>query len=209
MPLIARSWLYGKILTLNVTPPHHDNDARQLTRISRRAHLPHQIQFSDTEMPTNELAFFLKTRYLGCLEWITRPFLFYSTTAVAFPPGLASDQCPAMQLQVVTLLAQQCVDVCGSLIAIISHHHRHGGIWALLRKSFSAALLLIAAAVSSAAAQRRSPELATTNARPPGDWKDSVVLAIATIRRWESGVSDLSWMRQTLERLLEVALATT
>lgn len=176
----------------------------------RRAHLPHQIKFSDAEMPDNELAFFLKTRYLGCLEWISRPFLFYSITVAIFRPDPTVDSSSAVQLQVVTLLAQQCVDVCEQLIAIVSRHHRHGGIWALLRRSFGAALLLLAAAVSVTGVERReSPGLVTISLQPSDDWQGSVGLAIATIRKWENGVADLCWMRQVLERLLEATLAVT
>lgn len=146
----------------------------------RRAHLPQQIQFSDTEMPSNELAFFLKTRYLGCLEWISRPFLFYVTSQPSTDPE-------TMKL---IPLAQQCIDTCMSLIEIISCHHRHGGIWGLLRKSFGAAVLLMMGA------KRR------TILHLPNDWSKWVNLSISTIHVWETGAPDLKWMRQTLERIL-------
>lgn len=169
-------------------------------------------------MPPNELSFFLKTRYLSCLEWISRPFLFYSTTAPIFQPEpVATDpSSPAMRQQVTTLLSQQCVDVCGPLIAVIARHHRHGGIWALLRRSFGAALLLLVSVMASSATvvQRRRDEedlgrpVTTASPQLPDDWRESVGLAIATIRKWETGVADLCWMRRTLEKLLEATLAS-
>ena len=141
--------------------------------------MPKQIQFSDTEMPSNELAFFLKTRFLVCLEWISRPFLFYATSQPATDPVITK----------ILPLAQQCLDACMSLIEIISCHHRHGGIWGLLRKSFSAAVLLMVGGKRSAILKL------------PKDWPTWVSLSITTINVWESGASDLVWMRQTLERL--------
>lgn len=44
---------------------------------NRRTSLPPLLRFFDTEHPKNEFCFFLKTRYLNCLEWIRRPFLYY------------------------------------------------------------------------------------------------------------------------------------
>ncbi|KAJ2992960.1 hypothetical protein NUW58_g1989 [Xylaria curta] len=67
-----------------------------------REHLPHQIRFDDANVPQNEFALFLQTRYLCCIEWLSRPFLFYVVHQRS-----TRDITP----QLITL-AQQCVHVC-------------------------------------------------------------------------------------------------
>lgn len=134
-------------------------------------------------MPRNELSFFLKTRYLGCLEWIHRPFLFYLCHRPNDNPYIPR----------VLPLAQAAVDLCSLLIPLITRHHRHGGIWGLLRKSFTCSLLLVAASKTAHHGTLRLPD----------HWSSLVRLSIMTIEKWDSGSRDLRWMKEILETLLE------
>lgn len=132
-------------------------------------------------MPSNEFAFFLQTRYLGCLQWIHTPFLYYiSTRADEVDP----------YLQKVAPLAQTCVDVSATLIGKIACHHRHGGIWALLRRSFGCAMLLVVTA------KMNRPDLVHL----PEEWEELLRLSISTIQVWgrDAGAGDLEWMQNFL-----------
>ena len=163
-------------------------------------------------MPHNELAFFLKTRYICCLEWISRPFLFYALQAgPAIPshPMLPADGATTGMASSVFFLAYKHLDEGVRLVDIVSRHHRHGGIWGLIRRSFGTALVLLAVAASAADKRQTAPSSGAVPGplRAPDDWPASVRLAIATIRHWENNVTDLQWMRRTLEHLLETTLA--
>lgn len=165
------------------TISHHGALHEEL--LSWRNHLPEQLQFSDDGMPPNELAFFLQTRYLGCLLWMHTPFLYYFSTR-----SDESDSCLAR----VAPLAQKCVDVCTALIPNIASHHRHGGIWALLRRSFGCSVLLVVAAKTN------RPDLLCA----PQDWEELLRLSVRTIHTWgkEAKAADLEWMGNLL---LEIA----
>ncbi|KAL1856884.1 hypothetical protein VTK73DRAFT_8216 [Phialemonium thermophilum] len=180
----------------NITAVLHQHLAYAEELALWRAHLPRQIQFSDNEVPPNELAFFLKTRYLGCLEWLYRPFLYYMTSS---PPPSSSDSsgrtaAPAQQMrQVVAPLAERCLLACRELITVVAQHHRHGGIWVLVRRTFNAAVLLLAGA--QLWAERGADGMVPL----PDGWQASVQLAISTVRKWEDGAADLVRMRQILQ----------
>lgn len=149
---------------------------------NRRTNLPPSLRFFDAEHPRNEFCFFLKTRYLNCLEWIHRPFLYY----ICHQP----DDAHASHL---VPLAQHCVNICTAIIPLISKHHRHGGIWGLMRRSFGCALLLVAA----------NEKRALLGGDLPNSWRDMVRLSIETIDKWQSGTSDLHRMAQSLKDILD------
>ncbi|KAH8881162.1 hypothetical protein GQ53DRAFT_754622 [Thozetella sp. PMI_491] len=146
-----------------------------------RSHLPEQLQFPDHDMPANELAFLLQTRYLCSLQWIYMPFLYYISIR-------ATDS--DLYLPKVAPLAQACVDSSANLIPIIARHHRHGGVWGLLRKSFSCAITLVVA--------RKVEMLGLLTL--PANWEELVQLSTETIQKWgaEATVGGLMQMVDTL-----------
>lgn len=147
-----------------------------------RKHLPEVLSFADQTVPDNELALFLKTRYLSCMQWLHQPFLYHilhSNEVVNHATG--RHQC--------LIAAQECLQNCTDLMLLIAAHHRHGGVWALLRKSFACAVLLLAATTS--------PLLNPTT----DDLQPLLDLTLRTIRRWNYDSVDLTWMQQTFFKI--------
>lgn len=151
-----------------------------------RTHLPETLRFSDEEVPDNELALFLKTRYLGCWEWIHRPFLYY----MLHQPSAATPVAAVAAAHTFAPLARECLQTCSELILLTARHHRHGGVWALVRKSFGAAVMILAASkVDTLEVQVGDiPMLADTT--------------MQMIRQWNNDSTDLTWMEQTFAQVL-------
>jgi len=150
---------------------------------SWHSHLPPQLVFPNplatptgqpVDIPSNELSFFLMTRYVGVMEWIHRPFLYLVLHTTD------ENSLPAQS----RVLAQKTLELSATLIRLVAAQHRHGGIWGLIRRSFGAATLLISAARSIGILRNAAlyPTLSL-----PRDWVELVELSLETIRSWEGG----------------------
>ena len=142
--------------------------------------------------PTNELSFFLQTRYLDVLEWIYRPAL---DAVLNGDPGAVGNS---------ELIgpASQAIDCAAAMVMIVSTHHRHGGVWGLARRMFGAALVLIAVAIHSRNSKQQLILPLTRGFEVYGE------LAITTIQRWNAdGGGDMQAMVRTLRQLMDMALS--
>ncbi|KAI1372746.1 hypothetical protein F4677DRAFT_456315 [Hypoxylon crocopeplum] len=175
---------------------------------SWRNQLPLQLQFPGSSnsldcpgRPGNELSFFLQTRYLCVIELLYRPLLY---CALHYHPSRTrvhyTDLFP---------LAQQSINASCILIRLVATHHCHGGTWILTRRSFGCSLLLVAVArykFHKGGPENRLSPLGGHCFQLPPDWLGVLRMTLASLRRWEgSGARDVQWMRETLERLIDIA----
>ncbi|KAH8586028.1 vegetative cell wall protein gp1 [Bisporella sp. PMI_857] len=144
------------------------------------AHLPSQIQFTESETPNNEFSFLLRGMYFNSQEWIYRPLIYYVICQPHHDPN---------RYQILPL-AQKMLKYCTVLIPLYEQHHRHGRTWSIARRSTGCALLILA----SVRSQIIDPFI---------DWKAMVRITIQTLQRWENDAKDLLWAKQVLEQLFE------
>ncbi|KAH7064205.1 hypothetical protein BKA63DRAFT_180642 [Paraphoma chrysanthemicola] len=144
------------------------------------SHLPLSIQFDKPDPPDNELSFFLQGRFYQWRAYVFTPLLYY---AVHHP---AQQSIPPEVLA----FSREAVSIYAARILHNDNHHRHGGTWFTCRGTFASALLILGVV------HRSNPNLL-----PPVDWESLVIVAISTLKRWESQSGDIRRLRETLEKL--------
>ncbi|KAI8716963.1 Fungal-trans domain-containing protein [Fusarium sp. LHS14.1] len=143
-----------------------------------RFHLPHIVQFDDDQVPDNEFAYGLRSRFLEWNELLLRPILYYVL-------HLPSDQ---TALPECVELAEKAVHACVQKIHEYQHTLRHGGSWFITRRIFTYACLVLAAA--------RQPE---RRIKLPVRWGSAIRVAIETLRFWSQDAADVRHMASTLD----------
>lgn len=148
-----------------------------LTR-ERRFHLLTIVQFDDDQVPDNEFAFGLRSRFLEWNELLLRPILYHVL-------HLPSDQTAPPEC---VELAEKAVHVCVQKIHEYQHTLRHGGSWFITRRIFADACLVLAAA--------RQPE---RRIKLSVRWGSAIRVAIETLRFWSQDAADVRHMALTLD----------
>lgn len=137
-------------------------------------HIPAMFAIQD-EHPSDELTFFLRSRFLDFQERIWQPFLYIQ---------LHADISPADR-EIVKPRAEKCVELMVQYVRLISIKHRHHGSWYGARQLFTRALLLLAAVQSG-------------NVQVPSDWTVIIELAMNNLEYWEGEAPDLKIARLAL-----------
>ncbi|KAI8675992.1 Fungal-trans domain-containing protein [Fusarium keratoplasticum] len=145
-----------------------------------RFHLPAIVQFDDEQVPDNEFAFGLRSRFLEWNELLLRPILYHVL-------HLPSDQ---IALPECVELAEKAVHGCVQKIHEYQHTLRHGGSWFITRRIFGYACLVLAAA--------RQPE---RRIKLPLRWGSAIRVAIQTLRFWSQDAADVRHMTSTLDMM--------
>lgn len=167
-----RSWLED----IDKFLPRHAECHRQIVEMQN--HLPIGLHSNDVEMPPNELAFFLRSRFLECQLLILQPFLYYVVHNTTSSANAAAVQ-----------LAQDSLFYCAQSIRNAAMLNRHGGTWFALRGTFTAGMMLLAAVLDS------------EHLKMLEDWEKLAQSALETLRLWSSGVSDVQAMQRVLEKV--------
>lgn len=132
------------------------------------------MRYEPTTAPSNEMGFYLMSRFEEWSECVLRPLAYYALHRPAPAP--------------VATLAQRHMALCERCILRCAGYDRHGGTWMVLRRAFRCALVMLAAVVAGGPV------------KAPEAWRELVGTAIGTLRRWEGGARDLGRMRRVLER---------
>lgn len=167
---------------ITVFVPRHAECDRQINEL--RSHLPGEVQFDDVGFPSNELAFFLKGRFLECHVVILQPFLYYIVHTAS---STVNDN--ALRL------AQECIRYCAERIRHTRIMNRHGGTWFGLRGLFASTMMLLGAA------------LEPDHVKMPGDWPELAELAIETLHMWSPGLPDIEAMLSVLRKVYQCTKA--
>lgn len=144
----------------------------------RSSHIPPQIDWNDSKLANDEIAYLVRNRELHIREWIHRPFLYY---IIHQPPG---DPYYTQALD----LAQICLELCVEHLLQTSQHHRHHGTWYVARAAMARGLLIFAAAKSG-------------KIRLPEGSKEALVMARRTLEKWSTEAPDLKRALATWDKV--------
>lgn len=141
-------------------------------------HLPPTIRPSvDPEIPSSDqLSFFLQSRFLGGREAILRPFFYYVLHHNGGPVS-----------QAVLSRANEYVDLTRGLIIHLRKHRRHGGIWYALRGIWGLAMIILAIVHAQ-----------IESLPPPADWLELIRISLQMLRTWSVEAADVRQMYDTL-----------
>lgn len=145
---------------------------------NRSSHIPPQIDWNDSKLANDEIAYLVRNRELHIREWIHRPFLYY---IIHQPPG---DPYYTQALD----LAQICLELCVEHLLQTSQHHRHHGTWYVARAAMARGLLIFAAAKSG---KIRLPERSG----------EALAMARRTLEKWSTEAPDLKRALATWDKV--------
>jgi hypothetical protein len=135
--------------------------------------LPPWLHYSQENIGDRELPYFIHRRLLQMQECLFKPFLFRVL------------HCHETQPQVISELAQRCVEACRTNILETAIQHRHHGSWFVARGAFRCAMAIVAAAKSGKLVM-------------PNDWFACVETALTVIEFWGQEAADLQPLGQIL-----------